>query len=172
MMAPWRSFWVVGRNFETPVQGDLAEESVLISELRLWSTLKYRNMQKRKKKPNVQKNWIASSFLSCDFDLALQCARCEIQFAICSLCSSLSRDFDPPARLRHALAVWHRLHLWFHHWPSCIKWTCKSVSNESVLLYLVIPVIFFAAFEFPYTPGRPAADGPWWASASDQPEQR
>ena len=86
-MATWRSFWVVGRNCETPVQGDLAEESVLISELRLWSTLKYKICKNAKKSQMCKKNWIASSFLSCDFDLALQCARCEIQFAICSLCS-------------------------------------------------------------------------------------
>ena len=141
-MATWRSFWVVGRNCETPVQGDLAEESVLISELRLWSTLKYKICKNAKKNQMCKKIGIASSSL-------LSTSHTETCSGI------LSQNFR------------HRLRLWFHHWPSCIKWTCKSVSNESVLLYLVI-----SAFELPYTPGRPAADGPWWASASDQPEQR
>ena len=68
-MTTWRSFWVVGRNCETPVQGDLAEESVLISELRLWSTLKVRNTKyaKCKKSQMCKKIGIANSSLSRDF---------------------------------------------------------------------------------------------------------
>ena len=85
-MATWRSFWVVGRNCETPVQGDLAEESVLISELRLWSTLKYKICKNAKKSQMCKKIGSQAHFSAATLILHynVQDARYNLQFAACA----------------------------------------------------------------------------------------
>ena len=110
-MATWRSFWVVGRNCETPVQGDLAEESVLISELRLWSTLKYKICKNAKKSQMCKK--LDRKLIS--------------QLRLWS-CTTMCKMRDTICNLQPVLISEPRL------WPTCQTETCSGSLTQAALV--------------------------------------